>query len=216
MLNEGKYAFDVKGGDMRLTMLRACRYPVSAPEAWVNIERIENERKFGHKVPEYSGLGSFKCRYALLPHHGGALMNADGTPNVIVKKKAEEFNMPIIVVPTKYIQENQKGIAKSGNPLLEIVTPNVYLGSLKLNEWNKTGTIIARFFEGSGVFTSAKIKFNSEFSEKVLDIRAVDLLEREIDYKFDWNKEISVLTFNIGKFEILTFEIIFYKFRKKG
>jgi len=209
IINEGKYAFDVKSGDMRLTMLRVCRYPLSAPEAWVNLERIENERKFGHEIPEYSGLGPFKCRYSLLPHNGGALKKTDGTPNVIVKRKAEEFNMPIIVIPTKNIQENQKGIVKSGKPLLEIITPNIFLGTLKLNEWDKTGTIIIRLFEGSGVFSLAKIKFNPELSREISEIKAIDLLEREIDYEFDWNKELGELTFNIGKFEICTFELIF-------
>ena len=209
IINEGKYAFDVKGGNMRLTMLRVCRYPVSAPEAWVNLERIENERRFGHKIPEYSGLGPFKCRYSLLPHNGGALKKTDGSLNVIVKRKAEEFNMPIIVIPTKNIQENQKGIVKSGKPLLEIITPNIFLGTLKLNEWDKTGTIIIRLFEGSGISSSSKIKFNPELSREISEIKAIDLLEREIDYEFDWNKELGVLTFNIGKFEICTFELIF-------
>ncbi|MHA1491422.1 MAG: alpha-mannosidase [Promethearchaeota archaeon] len=207
MINEGKYAFDVKGGDMRLTMLRACRYPISAPEAWVNIERTENTKQFNHEIPKYSGLGPFKCRYALLPHAGGTITNADGSPNVIVKRKAQEFNAPIIVIPTEGIQENQQGIATSGKSLLEILTPNVYLGVLKLNEWKKTGTIIIRFIEGSGISSLAKVKFNSVLSEKISKIQAVDLLERGIERDFKWDKETRVFSFDIGKFEISTFEL---------
>ena len=78
-----------------------------------------------------------------------------------------------------------------------------------MNEWNKTGTIIVRFFEGSGLSVAAKIKFNSELAERISSIRAVDLLEREIKYKYEWNKDMGVLSFNIGKFEICTFEIVF-------
>jgi alpha-mannosidase len=209
IINEGKYAFDVSGGDIKLTMLRVCKYPLPAEEAWVNVERMENEKKYQHKVPEYSGLGPFKCRYAILPHNGGTLINTDGTPNVIIKRRAEEFNMPVIVVPTGGIQANREKIAKLGKSFLEILTPNVYLGALKMNEWKKTGTIIVRFFEGSGLSVAAKIKFNSELAERVSSIRAVDLLEREIKYKYEWNKDMGVLSFNICKFEICTFELVF-------
>ncbi|MEJ2250310.1 MAG: glycoside hydrolase family 38 C-terminal domain-containing protein, partial [Candidatus Lokiarchaeota archaeon] len=38
LINEGKYAFDVKNDEMRLTMLRCCKYPDPSPEAWVNKE----------------------------------------------------------------------------------------------------------------------------------------------------------------------------------
>jgi len=209
ILNEGKYAFDVKGSDIRLTMLRACRYPPPAPEAWVNMERSENERLFGHKVPTHSGLGPFKCKYALFPHNGGTLINFDGTFNATVKRKAEEFNMPIIIIPTKNIKKIQNSIVKSGKPLLEIITPNVYLGALKRNEWDNKDTIIARFIEGSGVTSKAQVKINEGISKVISEIKAVDLLERQIEGKFDWNKKTGILTFTIGKFEICTFELFF-------
>ena len=205
VLNEGKYAFDVNGGDMRLTMLRACLYPDPAPEAWVNAERKENEEKYNHNVPQYSGLGPFKCRYALLPHTGGALKKADGAPNPIVKRKAEEFNTPILIIPTTSIQEES---AKILEVPIEILTENVYLGSLKLNEWDSDGTVILRVLEGSGVPTLAEIKFNPEFTKRISSIKTVDLLEREIETEFNWNKESKILSFKIGKFEIITFKIV--------
>ena len=75
VVNEGKYAFDAKDGDMRISMLRTPEYPGPAGEAWVIEERKMNEEKYNHKVPECSELGPFKCRYALLPHVGGALLD---------------------------------------------------------------------------------------------------------------------------------------------
>ena len=204
MLNEGKYAFDIKGGEMKLTLLRACEYPAPAPEAWVNQERQINKEKHDHEVPKFSGMGPFKCRYALLPHSGGALTNSDGTPNVSVKKKAEEFNTPIIIIPSETIEESQK----ESSSLLEILTPNVYLGALKKNEWNGTGTVIVRFVEGSGIKSVAKIKFGPELKKRISSIKAIDLLEREIEFKYDWDKDNGILTFQIGKFEICTFELV--------
>jgi alpha-mannosidase len=204
MLNEGKYAFDVKGGEMKLTLLRACEYPAPAPEAWVNQERAMNKEKYSHEVPIFSGMGPFKCRYALFPHTGGALTNSDGTPNVAVKQKAEEFNAPIIVIPAECIEESEN----ESRSLLEIFTPNVYLGVLKKNEWNGTGSIIARFVEGSGVESVAKIKFCSELMERISLIKPVDLLEREIEFTHEWDKDNGILTFQMGKFEICTFELV--------
>ena len=78
-----------------------------------------------------------------------------------------------------------------------------------MNEWDKKDTIIVRFFEGSGVPSTAQIKFNELLSKKISTIKVVDLLEREIKYKYDWNKKSGILTFNIDKFEICTFELFF-------
>ena len=206
LLNEGKYAFDVTGGDIRLTLLRACLYPPPAPEAWANLERSENEKLYGHTVPKHSGIGPFRCRYALLPHNGGALVNANGTPNVIVKRKAEEFNNPVMVIPLYNSQLNAEEILAFNEPLLQILTPNIYLGALKLDEWENTNNFIARFVEGSGIPSVVKVKLNSILSNKISSISAVDLLEREIDYKFEWDSDIAILSFEIGKFEISTFK----------
>ncbi|MCP4762485.1 MAG: hypothetical protein GY870_11950, partial [archaeon] len=208
MLNEGKYAFDTMGekGNMRLTMLRSCRETFPEYHSWLKKERKYNKEEFGHKHSKYSGLGPFKCRYALLPHNGGALLNTDGSPNPIVKRRGDEFNMPVLVIPTNDIKVD--GELNKGQSFLEILTPNVFLGTLKLNEWDKTGSIIARFVEGSGIPAQAEIKINPQITEKIIEIKAVDLLEREIENKFKWNKDTGILSFDMGKFEICTFELI--------
>jgi len=208
ILNEGKYAFDVNGGIMKLTLLRVCKYPIPAVEAWVNIERDENERKFQHKVPKYSGLGPFSCRYALLPHKGGALRDSKGSPNVVVKRKAEEFNKPVLVIPSNNFKIVQENLEKLGSPLIQINTPNIFLEALKIKEWDETGTIIIRLVESSGVSSRAKITFSSVFSEKLQAINSTDLLERKIHPRYNWDKDNGVLSFDIGKFEILTFELV--------
>lgn len=202
LLNEGKYAFDVNDQDMRLTMLRCCKYPPPSIDAWVNEERKINKEKYNHVVPSHSGLGPFKCRYALFPHNGGALLNPDGSPNVAVKRKAEEFNNPIITLPCK---GHRLDILQ---PILEIQTPNVYLGALKLKEWVKSDNIIIRFFEGSGISTTARIKINSGLLDKISLIKPVDLLEREINKSYEFKRDSGILTFELNKFEICTFELV--------
>jgi len=202
LLNEGKYAFDVNDQDMRLTLLRCCKYPPPSIDAWVNEERKVNKERFNHVVPSHSGLGPFKCRYALFPHNGGALLNPDGSANIAVKRKAEEFNNPIITLPSK---GHRLDIL---DPILEIQTPNVYLGALKLKEWVKSENIIIRFAEGSGISTTARIKINSCLLDKISLIKSVDLLEREINKSFEFKKDSGILTFELNKFEICTFELV--------
>ncbi len=206
LLNEGKYAFDVNGGDFRLTLLRACRYPVTAPEAWSNIEREMNMKKFNHQVPEYSGLGPFRCRYALLPHEAGTLKFADGRPNVVVKRSAEEFNNPVMVIPVQNTTKTQNNTSFLNKSLLEILNENVMLSALKFKEWNNNNSLIARFYEVSGIPTNVKVKLNSSLFKQIERIISVDLIEREEDNKFEWDEEIGMLSFYVNKFEIRTFE----------
>ena len=187
---------------MRLTMLRACQYPDPAPEAWVNLERKENKEKYNHEVPTHSGIGPFSCNYLLFPHTGGCLINADGTPNEQVIRKAREFNMPAIIIPImgsltpKYIE-----------PLMKVHPDNVYLAAMKQEEWNDDGGIILRFFECCGKSTDVRITLQPTFAEKVRKIISVDLLERNIPFDFQWDQANRALTFKMKSFELCTFKI---------
>lgn len=209
LINEGKYAYDTMNdpGDLRLTMLRVPRYPEPAGEAWVNKERKENREKYDHEVPEFVGLGAEKCRYMLLPHNGGSLENTDGSPNVAVKRAAEEFNQPVMVIPSEFSAIEEDTIGSKGESLVQIHTDNVFLGALKYNEWEKNGNLILRMIEGCGIDAGAKISLHPSLTEIIADIRAVDILERPIDYDFNYDQESGTLTFDIGKFEIVTFAL---------
>jgi alpha-mannosidase len=210
LLNEGKYAFDTDGGDFRLTMLRSPPYPGASGESWAHKERAVNLEKYNHEVPKFSGLGPFKCKYALLAHRGGTLVDAKGNPNGRVKRAADEFNEPVVVIPvSKNINANSLPHKELlGTPLLTIMTPNVYLGTLKFNEWEKTGSIIIRMVESSGMASLANVKINSVFCQRIKSIRAIDLLERPVDFQFNWDPAQGLLKFDIKKFEICTFEIL--------
>jgi alpha-mannosidase len=206
LLNEGKYAFDVLEDGLRLTLLRACRYPETAPEAWVNKERKLNKQEFDHEVPEYSGLGPMSCRYALLPHNGGALRDSEGNPNPIVTRKANEFNNPILVIPTKKKLTSQEENAFE-NPILTITPENVRLNALKPEEWKGSkNAIIVRFFEFCGESREATAKFNEQLSSRIENVQAVDLLERVVAREFTYQDK-GILRFPIGKFELRTFKL---------
>ncbi|MHA1890637.1 MAG: alpha-mannosidase [Promethearchaeota archaeon] len=208
LLNEGKYAFDtlVDNESIRLTLLKAAEYPQPSPESWVHKERAWNKKNRGHLPPKVSGIGPFRCKYALLPHSGGALVNEDKSPNENVKRRAEEFNQPVLLIPV----DKEHAIPPPSKPfrILKISTPNVYLGALKLNEWEKDGNVIARFIEGNGISCTAKVEFNPEMACKIARIEATDILERNIEKYLEWDSEKGTLKFDITKFEIVTLKFV--------
>ncbi|MFX0099536.1 MAG: alpha-mannosidase [Candidatus Hodarchaeota archaeon] len=207
LINEGKYAFDADGGLMRLTLLRSPSYHGPAGEAWVNQERLERFEKHGTKPPVYSALEPMICRYALLPHEGGALLNKDGTANPIVKQRADQFNMPVLTIAVDGIELKKTDTLKTGETVVEINPGNVTIGAIKQSEWEKNGNVIMRVVETSGIATEAKVTFHPALASKIKNIIATDLLERKIEAKLDWNRDESVLTFPIKKFEIFTLEL---------
>ncbi|MHA1804965.1 MAG: alpha-mannosidase [Promethearchaeota archaeon] len=206
LINEGKYAFDVDGGEFKLTLLRACKYPESAPEAWINVERELNKKHFNHDVPEYSGLGPFRCRYALFPHEGGSLKFPDGRPNIVVHRSAREFNNPVMVIPLHGTPKPPSEKKFLNTPMFEILNENVSLTALKFKEWEDDNSLIMRFHETCGILTRARIKFCSNLNQNIISIKATDLLEREIQSEFELNNE--TLSFNISPFQVRTFELI--------
>jgi alpha-mannosidase len=209
LINEGKYAFDVNGGDIRLTLLRSPRYPPPSPEAWVNLERNLNKDLYNNEPPEFSEIGPFRCNYALYPHNGSTLTNPDGTANPMIRRKAEEFNNPIIIIPLGEINETENRPLLDGESLLEITPSNINLGALKYEEWKNDNSIIIRFFEDCGLPVSVEVKIHVKIAEKILKIEEIDLLERSINQDPKWNEKKGILSFKMEKFEIRSFKICF-------
>ncbi len=207
LINNGKYAYDTLEKDsLRLTMLRTPVYPTPAAEAWVNEERKFREQKTGTKVSEFISLWPYICRYSLLPHKNGALIDSSAKPSLIVKHAAEEFNNPIIVLKAT----NKSGMNEltMGNPLIVTKTPNVYVTAFKRKEWEPSKNYIVRIVEQCGVPSQAEIYFDKNLLKQIKGIKPTDILERPIQgFKYSWDLAQGKLSFDIGKFEITTFEI---------
>jgi alpha-mannosidase len=208
ILNEGKYAYDATGSQMRLTLLRTATYTTAAGEAWVNEERKLRKEKDGSAPPKYIDLGFFRCRYALLPHNNGALKNADGTPNGYVKRMAEEFNQKVIVQKVTN-EENGSSFLVNGTSIINCNPSNVLITALKQKEWEPSKNLILRLAEVSGQACDlVQIQFCPDFASSIDSIHTVDLLERSIDVPCSWDSDSGILTCAIGKFEILSFELV--------
>ena len=209
LINEGKYAFDVNGGDIKLTLLRSCRYTPPSPEAWVNIERKLNQEIYGHETPEFSELGPFRCNYILYPHSGSTLTNPDGTANPKIRRKAEEFNNPIMIIPLEGINEIENRSLLNGESALVISPSNINLGALKYEEWENDKSIVIRFFEGCGLSSLAEVKIHPEIAGMIIKIEETDLLERSLNQHPNWNEKEGTFSFKMEKFEIRSFKFIF-------
>ncbi|MHA1683413.1 MAG: alpha-mannosidase [Promethearchaeota archaeon] len=207
VVNEGKYAFDAAEDTMRITMLRSPEYPGPAGEAFINKERILRKEKYGTTVPSHSGMGPFKCRYALVPHAGGALRDASGNANTIVKQRAEEFNQPVLVIPsTTELIINAECF--HGVPFVSISPTNVQVTAVKMDEWKNDGHVILRIVEVCGVGTTAEINLAPFLNNKTKEVQPTDLLERDITANTTWDKKTGKISFKIKPFEIFTLKLV--------
>ena len=209
LINEGKYAFSVNGGDIQLTLLRSPKYTPPSPEAWVNSERKLNKDLYNNEVPEFSELGPFRCNYVLYPHSGSTLTNPDSTANPKIRRKAEEFNNPIIVIPLEGSYEIENRPLLNGESILQVSPSNINLGVLKYEEWNQDNSIIIRFFEGCGLSVSAEARIHPKIAERIIKIEETDLLERSLNQAPNWNEMKGILAFKMEKFELRSFKFIF-------
>ncbi len=210
-LNEGKYGFDANGNKTRITMLRTPNYPEPIYEAWINSERQVSNLKLDRTLPSNSGIGPFYCNYAYLPHSGGCLRKVDGTINVIVRYKSLEFNNPIQVLNFK--PTNKKKISFSSletSPIL-IESPNIFVNTLKMNEWESRPTIILRICEIFGVEGMVSIFLKPQIVKNIVRIIEVDMLERINGSikSVEYHPEQDKLHIFFNKYEIKTLEFFF-------
>ncbi len=212
LLNEGKYAFDATGGQMRLTMLRSPVYPGPAPEAWVIKERKAREAAGKGIVPKFSGMGPFRCRYALLPHSGGALQNQDHSLSPLVKERADEFNAPVVAMPITTRGGDIKADTVADGRAWVVSSPaNVQITTIKMNEWDRNSHLILRVVESCGVDVKgvAKIQLHPVIAKKVKSAKAVDILERPLpNNSVSWDAKKGELTIPLKHFEIATIELV--------
>jgi alpha-mannosidase len=89
VLNDGKYAFDVRGAEIGMTVARS---PVFA---WHEPHKLEPEASY-----EYLDQGFQDFTYALVPHHGDWRSAA-------VPRRAEELNEPVFAVPEHFHSGSQ-------------------------------------------------------------------------------------------------------------
>jgi alpha-mannosidase len=140
LLNDCKYSFDVKGNDLRMTVVRS---PIFADHYGLRDEYCE-----------FMDQGMHEFRYVLLPHTGS-------WREAGIVKKAYELNVP----PIQIVETYHKGILPQKMGTVSISEDNIIATALKWAE-DENGYIL-RCYETCGRATRAKIRsafLNREWS----------------------------------------------------
>jgi alpha-mannosidase len=129
LVNDSKYAYDIKENVMRLTLLRSPHYP----------HELDPSKQTDSKTMDQ---GPHQFRYGLVPHHGD--WRSGGSV-----RSAREFNQPLLVLP---------GVAlRPIEPLLRTLPNGIFLSTVKKAE-DGQDTII-RLYEGHGASAKVTLEF---------------------------------------------------------
>lgn len=211
LLNEGKHGYDTRDGKLHLTMQKSALYPDTTSRTWAFMEREERKNRDGTAVPTNVGIGPASCRFALVPHDGGALVTKDGKPTGQAKHLAEAYNHAPIARPAvvKKRASSKAFPAPASAPLSSMAfgaPANVLVSAIKMREWEPTDTVILRVAEIAGAQTrQAIITMPRPFASRFARIEEMDLLERPLETTCGYDKEKGELSIDLAPFEVKTF-----------
>ncbi|MBI4242957.1 MAG: alpha-mannosidase [Planctomycetes bacterium] len=135
ILNDSKYSFDVKGSEMRITVLRS---PIYAHGTFADAKLDPN---YDYRYID-QGIQTFS--YVLLPHRGILRKS-------IASKRADEVNLR----PITLVHHNHPGDLPQERYFIKIDRDNVIVSVLKQSEDNED--IILRCYETEGKTTLTEI-----------------------------------------------------------
>jgi alpha-mannosidase len=184
LLNDCRYAFDIEGERMRLTILRGI--PDLDPEA---------------------DVGDHDLRYAYYPHAGD--WRAGDTV-----RKGWAFNMPLIArqalrragVIAPWIAAGVNHAMPPSFSFLEVAPENVVLSAFKLEQedWGPGSPVVVRFYETAGREAEAQIAF----SAPLMMLEETNHLEEPIESDaFRWGEERATIAFRPHEIKTFRFRL---------
>jgi alpha-mannosidase len=183
LLNDCRYAFDISGSVMRMTLVRG--FPDMSPEA---------------------DAGEHELHYALYPHQGD-WREADTV------RQGWAFNMPLIArqalrragVIAPWVGPGINHAMPPAFGFLTVEPENVVLSAFKLEDevWGPGSPVIVRLYETAGKATECKITF----AAPLMMIEETNHLEARLaERNLDWDGEAGV-TVRFCPHEIKTFRL---------
>ncbi|GAC1637720.1 MAG: hypothetical protein NVS4B8_02800 [Herpetosiphon sp.] len=134
LLNDGKYSFDVRGGEMSMTVLRSPAYAHHLPSELVPEEEYQ-----------FMDQGSQLFTYCLLPHD----QNWETAGTV---RHALELNQPVVAL----VESAHPGALTSAGSYVEVDKPNIVVSVVKRAEDGGDATIL-RCYETAKMATDTTI-----------------------------------------------------------
>jgi alpha-mannosidase len=157
LLNDSKYGYDVRDGELRMTILRSPVYAFHRPR------RIERGVTY-----HYTDQGEQTVRLALVPH-AGTWIEGD------VARRAESLNVP----PIAREVESHTGDWPAAASLLRCTAPNVVLTAVKLAE--EGDDLILRGYEAAGRETTAEICYGLKATRWAITWKPHEIVTLRLD-----------------------------------
>jgi alpha-mannosidase len=184
LLNDCRYAFDVEGSRLRMTVVRGI--PDLDPEA---------------------DVGAHELRYALYPHAGDWRAGAGDTV-----RQGWAFNMPLIArqalrragMIAPWIARGINHAMPPAFGFLGVAPPNVVLSAFKLEQedWGPGSPVVVRLYETAGLATEARLTLPAP----LMMFEETNHLEEPVEsdrFRFGWDE--NEVTIDFGPHEIKTF-----------
>ncbi len=189
LLNDCRYAFDVEGERMRMTVVRGI--PDLDPEA---------------------DVGDHDLRYAYYPHAGD--WRAGGTV-----REGWAFNMPLIArqalrragVIAPWIAAGVNHAMPPSFSFLEVAPENVVMSAFKLEQedWGPGSPVVVRLYETAGRATAAQVSF----AAPLMMLEETNHLEERIESDaFQWEEERATITFRPHEIKTFRFRLAILAF----
>ena len=200
ILNDARYGFDswrrtVNGKSFVRSRITAGRTP--------RAQSFASNNAFNPSSPYIIDTGVINIGYSIAPHAGG--WESGETVN-----KGYEFNYPMKAFEAAKGPSGGLGASES---LASVNKPNVVMSALKNQNDNQgdRNTVVVRVYEATGKDTSG---VTITLPGNVISAKEVNILEHDYDaahgYEGYVTKNIAVsgktVTFDIGKYEIITIE----------
>ncbi len=153
---------EIDKGEAGITLVNDSKYGHSCFDNTLRLSLVRSSYE-PDPMPE---VADHEIKFAILAHMGGCDV-------IEATKLGEEFNSPMMVVSAPV----QKGSLPAEKSFVEVLTPNVFVSTIKKAE--DSDAVVIRMFETTGKKTTAKIKINGLLKKGAKAIET-DILERPV------------------------------------
>jgi len=153
---------EIDKGEAGITLVNDSKYGHSCQDNTLRLSLIRSSYE-PDPMPE---VADHEIKFGVLAHMGGCDV-------IEATKLGEEFNSPLTVVSAPV----QKGSLPAEKSFVEVLTPNVFVSTIKKAE--DSDALVIRMFETTGKKTTAKVKINGLIKKGAKAIET-DILERPV------------------------------------
>ena len=154
---------DLSDDNYGITVVNDCKYGQSCDENVLRVTLLRSSYD-PDPLPEVT---DHEIKFAVIPHKGACNVSA-------AIREGEQFNSPMAVISAPV----QKGTLPAEKSFVEVLTPNVFVSTVKKAEGSDA--LVIRMFEAEGKKTVAKVKI-SDLAKAGAKAVETDVLEQPLE-----------------------------------